>query len=128
MKTLLEVIKDAETKGIALGHFNISDMVALKAIVRAATELQLPVVVGLSEGERNFFGIEEAALIVRNLREKHGIPVYLNADHTYSLENIKKAVEAGCDAVIFDGAKLSLEENIVKTREVVEYVKSVNPG
>lgn len=128
MKTLLEVIKDAETKGIALGHFNISDMVALKAIVRAATELQLPVVVGLSEGERNFFGIEEAALVVRNLREKHGLPIYLNADHTYSLENIKKAVAAGFDAVIFDGAKLSLEENIAKTKEVVEYVKSVNPG
>lgn len=128
MMSLLETIKDAQAKGIAVGHFNISDMAALKAITRAATELQLPVVIGLSEGERNFFGIEEAALIVRTLREKHGLPVYLNADHTYSLENIKKAVEAGYDAVIFDGAKLSLEENIAKTKEVVQYVKSVNPG
>ena len=126
--TLLETIKEAEVKGIAVGHFNISDTAALKAIVRAATELQLPVVIGLSEGERNFFGIEEAALIMRNLREKHGLPVYLNADHTYSLENIKRAVEAGCDAVIFDGAKLPLEENIRQTKEVVQYVKSVNPG
>ena len=128
MKTLLETIKEAENRGVAVGHFNISDMVALKAIVRAATELQLPVVIGLSEGERNFFGIEEAPLIVRNLREKHGIPVYLNADHTYSLENIKKAVEAGFDAVIFDGAKFPLEENIAKTKEVAQYVKTVNPG
>lgn len=112
---------------MAIGHFNISDMVGLKAIVRAATELQLPVVIGLSEGERNFFGIEEAALIVKNLREKHGLPIYLNADHTYSLENIKRVVEAGYDAVIFDGAKLPLEENIAKTKEVVQYVKSVNP-
>jgi len=128
MKTLLETIKDAESRGIAVGHFNISDMAALKAIVRAATDLQFPVVIGLSEGERNFFGIEEAALIIRNLREKHGLPVYLNADHAYSLESIKQVVEAGFDSVIFDGAKLSLEENIAKTREVVQYVKSVNPG
>ena len=128
MKTLLETIKEAEVKGIALGHFNISDMVGLKAVVRAATKLQIPVVIGLSEGERNFFGIEEAALIVRNLREKHQLPIYLNADHTYSLENIKKAVEVGFDSIIFDGAKLPLEENIAKTKEVVQYVKSVNPG
>ncbi|MEK7195751.1 MAG: class II fructose-bisphosphate aldolase [Patescibacteria group bacterium] len=126
MQTLKKIIAEAEVKKIAIGHFNVSDIAALKGIVRAAEELKVPVIIGLSEGERNFFGIEEAALIVRNLREKHGLPVYLNADHTYSIENVKKAVEAGCDAVIFDGAKLPLEENIAKTKEVVQYVKSVS--
>ena len=61
------------------------------------------------------------------MRDEFDYPIFLNADHTHSLEKIKEAVEAGFDAVLFDGGKLPFEENIKKTKEVVEYVKSVNP-
>jgi len=53
--------------------------------------------------------------------------VYINADHTYSIEKVEEAVEAGVDAVIFDGAKLSPDENIQKTKEAVEKAKKINP-
>ncbi len=127
MENLKQIIAGAESHKTAVGHFNISDLTALKAIVSAASELKLPVIIGLSEGERGFVGAKTAAALVKSYREEYGTPIYLNADHTYSLDKIKEAVEAGFDAVIFDGAKLSLEENIIKTKEAVDYVKSVKP-
>ncbi len=124
MKTLKEYILEAKAEGKAVGHFNISNLEAFHAIVQSARELSLPVIIGLSEGERDFFGIEEAVALVKAAREKEGLPVFLNADHTYSVERVKEAIDAGFDAVIFDGAKLTLEENIQKTKECVEYTRS----
>jgi fructose-bisphosphate aldolase class II len=126
MKTLKEYIKEAEEKKVAIGHFNVSDITAFHAIVSAASKLRIPVLIGLSEGERKFFGTKEAVALVRSLREQN-LPVFLNADHAHSLESVKEAVEAGYDSVIFDAAQLSFEENLRQTRDAVEYVKSKNP-
>lgn len=127
MKSLLQIIKEAEDKKVAVGHFNISDSVGLQGIFQAAKKLNLPVVIGVSEGERSFIGVKQIAALVRSLREEYDYPIYLNADHTHSFEKIKNAVEAGFDAVLFDAGKFSLEENIKQTKSVVEYVKSINP-
>ncbi len=127
MKNILQIIQEAEQNKVAIGHFNISEIAALKGIFEAAQKLNLPVIIGLSEGEQNFLGTKNAALMVKNLREEFNWPIFINSDHTKSLERIKEAVEAGFDSVHFDGGKLSFEENIKKTKEVVEYVKSVNP-
>ncbi len=117
-------MREAERKQIALGHFNISELGMLNAIAEVARELNVPVIIGTSEGEREFIDTREAAALVKTLREEHDQEIFLNADHTHSLEKIKEAVEAGYDAVLFDGGKLPLEENIRQTNEVVEYVRS----
>jgi len=127
MKNLIEIIKEAEVNKIAIGHFNISDIAGLKAVFEAAYKLQLPIIIGVSEGERNFIGVRQIAALVKSLKEEYSYPIFLNADHTKSLENIKKAIEAGFDMIMFDGSELPLEENIKKTKSVVEYVKSINP-
>ncbi len=127
MQNLREIIDEARKKKRAVGHFNISDVVALRAIFRAARELELPVVIGTSEGERAYLGPRQAAALVRSLREEFDYPIFLNADHTHSFEKIKEAVAAGYDAVLFDGSALSWEENIRETRKVVAYVKEKNP-
>ncbi|MEK7162843.1 MAG: class II fructose-bisphosphate aldolase [Patescibacteria group bacterium] len=126
MKKLIEIIKEAENRKVAIGHFNISECAGLKGIFKAAQELNLPVIIGVSEGEREFIGTKRIALMVKSLREEFNYPIFLNADHTHSFEKIKEAVEAGFDAVLFDGGKLPFEENIKKTKEVVEYVKNVS--
>lgn len=125
MKSLKEFIQDAEKEKIAIGHFNISDTEGLWAIFNAARKLNVPVVIGVSEGEREFIGLRQAVVLIKSLREEFNHPIYLNADHTYSFEKVKEAVDAGCDAVIFDGTKLSLEENIEITKKCVDYVKEV---
>jgi len=128
MISLRETLAQAQSRKQALGHFNFSDSTGLRAIFEAAHNLNLPVLVGLSEGERGFVGDQRAVDMVRGLREEYDYPIFLNADHTHSLEKIKAAVQAGFDAVLFDGGKLSWEENLRQTKEVVDYVKSVNPN
>ena len=121
-----EVLKDADQKGVAIGHFNISELGALKAVAEVAKELKVPVIIGTSEGEREFLDLHDAVALVRDLRENHRQEIYLNADHTKSFEKIKEAVDAGYDAVLFDGAALPMDENIRVTQAVVQYVKTVN--
>ena len=128
MKTLKEYILDAEKKGIAIGHFNISNIEGLKAIFQAAKNLDVPVIIGTAEGERNFIGTKQAVALVKSLREEYNYPIFLNADHTYSFDKVKEAVDAGYDAVIFDATGLSFEENIKITKQCVDYAKSVNPN
>ncbi len=127
MKTLQEIIREARAKNIAVGHFNISDLAALDAIFAAARELGLPVIIGTSEGEREFIGPEQAVALVRSLREEYDYPIFINADHTHSFEKIQEAVAAGYDSIIADFAKLPLEDNIRETKRAVEYAKSIRP-
>ena len=127
MKSLKETIKDAEKRGVAIGHFNISNIESLYGIFNASKKLNLPVIIGVSEGERDFIGIRQVVALVKSLREEHNYPIFLNADHTYSFERVKEAVDAGFDSVIFDGAKLPIEENIKITKQCVKYVRDVNP-
>ena len=126
MQNLRQIIQNMAS-GVAMGHFNFSTLDGLWAIFYAARELNVPVLVGVSEGERDFVGVRQAALLVKSIREQFDYPIFLNADHTHSLEKIKEAVGVGYDAVLFDGSKLSLEDNILKTKEVVEWVRSKNP-
>ena len=67
---LLKVIKEAESRKIAIGHFNVSDCVGLKGIFKAAQELGLPVIIGVSEGEREFIGTKRIADAVKSIREE----------------------------------------------------------
>ncbi|HYC83006.1 MAG TPA: class II fructose-bisphosphate aldolase, partial [Candidatus Paceibacterota bacterium] len=127
MQTLREIIRQAEEKKIAVGHFNISNLEGLWGIFRAAQKLGVPVIIGVSEGERDFIGVRQAVALVKSIREEYQYPIFLNADHTYSFERVKEAIDAGFDAVIVDGAKLPLEENIALAKKCVEYARSVNP-
>ncbi len=125
-KTLRECVADAEKQQVALGHFNVSDSEQLWSIFNAARTLDVPIVIGTSEGERSFIGVQQVAALVRSIRKEFDYPIYLNADHTYSFDKVKEVVDAGYDAIIFDGTKLPLEENIKITKQCVEYARSVN--
>lgn len=124
MKTLKECIAEAKEKKVAIGHFNISNLEALWGIFRAAQSLNVPVIIGVSEGERDFVGVKQVAVLVKSIREEYNYPIYLNADHTYSFEKVKEAIDAGFDSVIVDGAKLSFEENVAMTKKCVEYARA----
>ncbi|MFH1200765.1 MAG: class II fructose-bisphosphate aldolase [bacterium] len=127
MKTLRECVKEAEEKGVAIGHFNISNLEAFHGIYNAAKKLNVPVIVGLSEGEEDFVGRNEAIGIIKEIRTKENFPIFLNADHHYSFERVKLAVDAGFDSVIFDGVNLSFDENVKITKQCVDYARSANP-
>ncbi len=118
-----EILKKAQAGRYAIGSFNFSTAEVLKASVLAAKELSAPVIVSTSEGEGEFIGISEAVALVGAWRHGTKLPIILNLDHGKSLEAIKKALEAGYDAVHFDGTSLSYEENVVQTKAAADFVR-----
>ena len=128
MQTLRNALEQSEKDGVAIGHFNVSDLVLLKAVVAAARDLKVPVALGASEGEREFFGVRQIAALVRSLREEYDYPIFLNADHTHSLAHALDVARAGFDSVVFDLFALPFEQNVRQTKEAVEALKAVNPA
>jgi fructose-bisphosphate aldolase, class II len=128
MRNLRDALQRAQQRGVAIGHFNIADSVQLKAVLAAAQELNVPVLVGVSEGEREFIGVRQIAALVRSLREELDFPIFLNADHTHSLPNAIAAAKAGFDAIVFDLSALPFEENVRQTKEAIGVLKSINPA
>ncbi|MCX6754809.1 MAG: class II fructose-bisphosphate aldolase family protein [Candidatus Nomurabacteria bacterium] len=126
MKNLREYIKEAEEKGVAIGHFNISNIEALHGIYNASRKLNLPVIIGVSEGEEEFIGRSEVAALIKEIRTNDNYPIFLNADHHYTFESVKAALDAGYDSAIIDAVKLPLEENIALTKKCVDYAKELN--
>lgn len=124
MKTLREFIAEALEKKTAVGHFNAASSEGVSAIFKAAQVLNVPVIVGFSEGERDFIGVGQAAALVKSFRDQYNFPIFINADHTYSFERVKEAIDAGFDSVIFDGTELPFEENIKTTKRCVEYARA----
>jgi fructose-bisphosphate aldolase, class II len=126
--TLREVLMRLQTEGAALGHFNVADQVLLKAVVAAASETKLPVFVGASEGEREFFGARQLAVLVKSLRQESDVPIFLNADHTHSLAKAIEAAKAGFDSVGVDYSALPFDQNVARTKEAVQVIKAINPA
>ena len=128
MQDLKDILQQAQQKGVAIGHFNISDLVLLKAVFTAAHEMKVPVIVGASEGERAFTGVTEIASLVKSLRDEYNFPIFLNADHTHSRASAEEVARAGFDSIVFDLSSLPLEENVRQTREAVAALKAIHPS
>jgi fructose-bisphosphate aldolase, class II len=127
-ETLRDVLTRLQTEGAGLGHFNVSDQVLLKAVIAAAAEAKIPLLVGASEGEREFFGTRQLAALVKSTRQESDVPIFLNADHTHSLTKAMEAANAGFDAVTIDFSALPFDQNVARTKDTVEAIKSVNPA
>lgn len=127
MKTLPEVIKDAEERKKCIGHFNIANIEGLWAVWNAAQTVSaeagelIPVIIGTSEGERSHLGEQQIVNLVHDLREDNQYPIFINADHSYSVEAATRAIDNGYDMVIIDLAEKTYEENVAATKTVVDY-------
>jgi len=123
MKNLEYYLSKAKKEKWAIGQFNFSDFTQMKGIVAKALELKSPIILGTSEGESKFFGLDEAVALRNVLVKKTGLSIFLNLDHGKSFEYLKQAIDAGYDMVHFDGSKLLLEENIKICQEVKKYAE-----
>jgi len=128
MNTLRNVLAQSEKDGIALGHFNVADFTMLQAVLRAAADTRVPVLIGASEGERDFLGTRQLAVLFKSLREELDVTAFLNADHTHSMAKAVEAAKAGFDSVVIDFSALPFKENVASTKETVEAIKSINPA
>ncbi len=126
MVTLAQLHTRAKQEHWAIPHFNFSDLAQLKGILDAAKEMRAPVLVGTSEGERDFLGLAQTISLIKSYRATYDIPIFLNADHSHSFETAKAAFDAGYDSVHLDLSKKPFQENIEETMRIVDYVKNKN--
>ncbi len=117
-----EMLKKAKAGHYAVGQFNINNLEWTKAILQAAEECKSPVILGVSEGAGKYMtGYKTVVGMVSAMVEEMNItvPVALHLDHG-SYEGAKKCIEAGFSSVMFDGSHYGIEENIEKTKEIIE--------
>ena len=119
-----EMLQKAKKEHYAVPHFNINNLEWTKYILEECQELNVPVILGVSEGAAKYMGgFETIANMVKGLLNDLNItiPVCLHVDHGQSFETCKKAIDAGFTSVMIDASKKELEENIRITKEVVDY-------
>ncbi|MBQ7026979.1 MAG: class II fructose-1,6-bisphosphate aldolase [Ruminococcus sp.] len=116
-----EMLDKARAGKYAVGQFNINNLEWTKAILLTAQECNSPVILGVSEGAGKYMtGMETVAAMVKAMDESLGItvPVALHLDHG-SYEGCYKCIKAGFTSIMFDGSHFPIEENIEKTKELV---------
>lgn len=111
----------------AVGAFNIDNQETLIAIARAAQAKNAPVLIEVSDGEVAAMGLENIRDMVDNYADEYGIEVYLNLDHSPSVEDCKRAIDVGFEFIHIDISQAnhdaSEDDIIARTREVVEYAR-----
>lgn len=111
----------------AFGAFNLDDEPTLKAVAAAAKAKNAPVLVEVSAGEVNDIGLENVRDLVDNIRYEYGVEMYINLDHSPSVEDAKKGIDAGFEFIHIDYSQAKKdateEEIIAATKEIVAYAK-----
>jgi len=123
-----EMLEKAKKEHYAVGQFNINNLEWTKTILLAAKECNSPVILGVSEGAGKYMcGYKTIVAMVNAMLEDLDInvPVALHLDHG-SYEGTLKCIEAGFSSVMFDGSHYPIEENIEKTKELVELTTKKN--
>ena len=119
------LMQRTRSQGFAVGAFNIDNQETLIAVARAAQKLDSPVLVEVSDGEVRAMGLENVRDMVDNYKDEYGIEMFLNLDHSPSVEAAKKAIDAGYEFIHIDISQANHdatdEEIVSKTKEVVDY-------
>jgi fructose-bisphosphate aldolase, class II len=122
-----EAMARARAEGFALGAFNLDNQETLKAVVRAAANKKAPVLVEVSKGEVDALGLDNVRDMVDNYKAEFGVEMYINLDHSPSVDDAIDGIEAGFEFIHIDisqaNHEASEEEIREKTREVVAYAR-----
>lgn len=122
-----DLMDRARAEHFAVGAFNLDNQETLKAVVRAAVAKESPVLVEVSHGEVESLGIDNIRDMVDNYKQELGIDIYINLDHSPSIEAAKAGIEAGFEFIHIDISQArheATEEDIINaTREVVNYAQ-----
>ncbi len=120
-----EILEHAQKNKYAVGAFNVNNMEIVQAIIEAAEETRSPVILQASQGALKYAGVEYIAALAKVAAEKATVPVALHLDHGTDFKQIMLCIRNGFTSVMIDGSQYPLEENIAKTKQVVEIAHSV---
>jgi len=119
------LLQDALEGRYAIGAFNLNNMEILQAIITAAEEERAPVILQASQGALRYAGLPYITALARAAAEESSVPIALNLDHGTSFEQIMGCLRYGFTTIMYDGSKYPLEENIARTKKVVEACHAV---
>lgn len=120
-RTFVEELRYARQHTYAVGAFNIFNYLSARAVIRAASTLNCPVILQTSAATVRKFGPAELGTMLRQLAWNAPVNVLVHLDHCQDVDLAKACIDSGWDAVMYDGSRLPLEENIENCRKVVEY-------
>ncbi len=120
MKTLLE---NAENKKIGCGAFSIANMEMIRGAIKAAEEMQTPIILQIAEVRLNYSPLHMIGPMMVAAAKQSKVDVAVHLDHGLTLETVKQALEIGFTSVMLDASTLPFEQNIEKTKSVVELAK-----
>lgn len=123
--TMHELLQDARKRKYAVGGFNVFNFETLGAVIEVAEELKTPLVLGVPERLFKFVDAEILSAALVRSAHKSSIPVAVHLDHGYSYEGVMKAIRWGFTSIMFDGSRLSAEDNIKKTKEITRIAHSL---
>lgn len=115
----------AQEGGYAVGAFNANNMEIIQAIIRAAELEKSPVIMQASQGAIRYAGLDFITGMVRIAAEKSLVPVALHLDHGTDFDQVIQCIRSGFTSVMYDGSKLSLDENIATTRKILEIANPI---
>ena len=118
--TLNDVMKIAEEKQIAIGSFNTPNLESLQAVIEAAEELKLPVIIQFAQCHEDWIPLSTIGPIMVEMAKKATVPVCVHLDHGETLEYLQQALDMGFTGIMYDGSTLSYEENLTNTLKAVE--------
>ncbi len=118
--TLNDVMKIAEEKEIAIGSFNTPNLEGIQAVIEAAEELDLPVIIQFAQCHEPWIPLKTIGPIMVEAAKKASVPVCVHLDHGETLEYLQDALDIGFTAIMYDGSVLPYEENLANTKKAVE--------
>ena len=121
--TLNQVMKIAEEREIAIGSFNTPNLESLEAIISAAEELDLPVIIQFAQCHEPWIPLSLIGPIMVEAAKKAAVPVCVHLDHGETLEYLQQALDIGFTGIMYDGSTLSYEENLANTKQAVAMAK-----
>lgn len=118
--TLNDVIKIAEERKIAVGSFNTPNLEGIQAVIGAAEELDLPVIIQFAQCHESWIPLKTIGPVMVEAAKKAAVPVCVHLDHGETLDYLQDALDIGFTAIMYDGSVLSYEENFSNTKKAVE--------
>lgn len=120
MKTLLE---NAKNKNIGCGAFSIANMEMIRGAIKAAEEMQTPIILQIAEVRLNYSPLHMIGPMMVAAAKQSKVDVAVHLDHGLTLETVKQALDIGFTSVMLDASTLPFEQNIEKTKSVVALTK-----
>jgi fructose-bisphosphate aldolase class II len=117
---LNEVFNNAINDDYAIGAFNIHNLEFVEGVMRAAEELSSPVILGIATISIDYAGLEPLSVIARDYAKRSHVPTVIHLDHGDDIELVRRSIKSGFSSVMYDGSKYPIDENIKRTREIVE--------